>query len=73
MVAYEFYCQKADGCHLIGILPERRKDPERITEKSIMKWVKMLLGDSGDLGNIFFIKVTFNGIEEEKRAEELRI
>jgi hypothetical protein len=69
MFAYEFYRQKPNGCHLIGILPERRKDPERITEKSVMGWVRNLLGDSGDLRNIFFIKVRFNGFEDEQESQ----
>ncbi len=71
MVAYEFYrLDKARGCYLIGILPERRKNPERITEESIMGWVKKLLGDHEDLSNTFFIKVAFNGFEDEKGTEE---
>jgi len=33
MVAYEIYLNNKDGKeHLVGILPERRKDPARITE-----------------------------------------
>jgi len=69
MFAYEFYRQKPNGCHVIGVLPERRKDPERITEESIMKWVRILLGDTGDLRNIFFIKVRFNGFEDEQESQ----
>ena len=69
MVAYEFYRQKPNGCHLIGILPERRKDLERITEESIMNWVRILLGDGADLRNIFFIKVTFNGFGDEQESQ----
>jgi len=35
MVAYEFYWRDdTEGVHFIGILPERRKRPERITQKS---------------------------------------
>ena len=41
MVAYEFYrFDKLKGRDLIAILPERRRTPERITEESVMKWVK---------------------------------
>ena len=59
MVAYEFYSHdETDICHLIGILPERRKDLARITEESIMKWVKEVMGDSADLGNVRFVRVT---------------
>ncbi len=71
MVAYEFYrFDKANGCHLIGILPERRKNPERISEESVMGWVKKLLDDHEDFSKIFFVKVTFNGFEDEKGTEE---
>ncbi len=59
MIAYEFYSHdEMDICHLIGILPERRKDLERITEESIMKWVKKVMGDAADLGNVRFVRVT---------------
>ena len=38
MVAYAFYwIDETDKARFIGLLPERRKDPERITEESIMK------------------------------------
>lgn len=58
MIAYEFYRRdKVKGKELIGILPERRIDPGRIDRKSIMKWVRMVLGDHADMSNIFFLKV----------------
>ena len=39
MVAYEFYFNDGhEEDSLIGILPERRKNRRRITQKSIMKW-----------------------------------
>ena len=64
MVAYEFYSRdEINGYHLIGILPERRKHQERITAESIMKWVRMVLGDSRDLSNICFLKVTLGESE----------
>jgi hypothetical protein len=59
MTAYEFYYRDAKGDHLIGILPERRKNPERINQESIMKWIRMILGDNADVEdkNLFFIRV----------------
>ncbi len=61
MTAYEFYSHdEIRGDHLIGILPERRKNPERITTQSIMKWVRDVLGDNRDIDHIFFIKVRLN-------------
>ena len=59
MVAYEFYwLDPIKGSELIGILPERRKNPIRITWKSVMKWGKMLLDDNADKKSIFFKQVT---------------
>ncbi len=58
MVAYEFYLPDETGKkHLIGILPERRKNQKRITNKAILNWVKKILGDGGDIKDIYFAKV----------------
>ena len=52
----EFYLRDAnDEAHLIGILPERRKNPSRINRKSIMKWGKLVVGESLDFHNIYFV------------------
>ncbi len=65
MVAYELYWLNPTGeYHLIGILPERRKDPMRITKGSVMNWGKMLLGDDVDCKNIFFKQVTIDCISD---------
>jgi hypothetical protein len=59
LIAYEFYYKgKHDEPHLIGILPERRKDKERITHESIIKWGKMFLGNEREFQNLFFVQVT---------------
>lgn len=58
MKAYEFYWN--DGkkvSHLIGILPERRKNLRRITKKSIMNWGRKISGDD-HTQNIYFIEVS---------------
>ena len=63
MVAYEIYLHEKDtGAHLIGILPERRRKPERITQESVMKWARVILGDFADvnLNNFFFIQITID-------------
>ncbi len=60
MVAYEFYW--LDGTkkvHFIGILPERRKKIERITQKSILNWGKMVIGDTSEAKDLYFVKVEF--------------
>jgi hypothetical protein len=58
MVAYEFYLQDDDvgEFNLLGILPERRKDPVRITRESIVKWGKLVAGDSVDIHKMYFIQ-----------------
>ena len=61
MVAYEFYLNDSEGNkNLIGILPERRKVPKRITQKSILRWGRMLLYDTADRRSFYFERVTIN-------------
>ncbi len=58
MVAYELYLyDELKGYELIGILPERRKDPKRITKESVLRWGRMLIGDSAGDKNIFFKQI----------------
>ena len=58
MAAYEFYWRdETEKEHVIGILRERRKNPERISDESIINWGRKILGKNGDMKNIYFIKV----------------
>ena len=59
MRAYEFYLREKGEDHLIGILPERRKDPARITKDTILNWGKMILGNNEDvdLKALYFVEV----------------
>jgi len=58
MVAYEFYWRDGTGKeHLIGILPERRKNPERITEEAILNWGWEVIGDNSNVNNLYFVQV----------------
>ncbi len=60
MVAYEFYLRDQKGkIHFIGILPERRRDPERITKDSILNWGWKVIGDDSDVKTIYFDQVEF--------------
>jgi len=60
MVAYEFYwCDERKKEHFIGILPERRKKPERITQESILNWGWKVIGDDSYVKDIYFVKVEF--------------
>ncbi len=61
MVAYEFYWFDSTGGHqIIGVLPERRKNPERVTQESIINWGKKLFCEDLDTKDIFFIQVTID-------------
>jgi len=58
MTAYEFYYRDEKGDeHFIGILPERRKDPKRITKESVLNWGWKVIGDSSDVKDIYFVSV----------------
>jgi len=61
MVAYEFYWQDEIGnTHLVGILPERRKDPTRISDETIMNWANKIIGNGMKADDIFISKVNVN-------------
>ncbi len=61
MMAYEFYWRdEVKGYELLGVLPERRKDPARITEKSVLRWVDKVFGDKFSTKDIYFNQVTIN-------------
>jgi len=55
MIVYEFYWRdRIGGEHLLGILPERRKKQERITQESIINWGKRIIVDNSSVKDIFF-------------------
>ena len=58
MVAYEFYRRVTCGeDRLIGVLTERRKDPARITDQSIMNWARLLVPDHIFTNQVYFVRV----------------
>ena len=61
MIVYEFYRRDPLGDdHFIGVLPERRNDPKRITYESVIKWVRPLLDNIPEADfnrNVYFVKV----------------
>ena len=62
MDAYEFYWRDTiKGYQPIGVLPERRKNPARRTQESVINLARELLGDNVDVNRIFFIKATKDG------------
>lgn len=59
MLVYELYSfDKKKGYELIGILPERRRNPARITRHSVMNWGRVLLGANVDNRSLFFKRLT---------------
>ncbi len=70
MLAYELYRRdKAGEEHLLGILPERRKKPERITEESVLNWGRKALGDNPDVREIYFIKTRSEDFQSKHRSQ----
>ena len=63
MVAYEFYWHDPiTGYQLIGVLPERRRNPNRITKESVLNWGKKYFGNHLNLNDMFFIEVEVDGM-----------
>ena len=62
MIGYELYWHDPmKGYQLIGVLPERRRDPKRITKDSVMNWGKKYFGNNLNLNEMFFLEVEING------------
>ena len=58
MVIYEFYRRDPTGeDKLFGVLPERRKDKERITDQSIMNWARFLVPKQIFGDKVYFVRV----------------
>jgi len=59
--AYEFYVRHpSKGDQWIGILPERRRNSKRVSNETVKKWGKRLIGKEVDSTELFFIQVTFD-------------
>jgi hypothetical protein len=60
LTTYEFYRRVEKGRDLfIGILLERRKDPARITQESILNWARGLftgMSDDEFMREIYFLE-----------------
>lgn len=59
--AYEFYRRVGNGQdHFVGTLPERRKDPARITEETILNWARSLFSRMNEeefRKDVYFVQV----------------
>lgn len=64
MVAYELFSfDRKNGYEFIGILPERRKDPKRITKESVVNWGRMVLGSRSEGKKILFNRVAMEDVK----------
>jgi hypothetical protein len=62
MVGYQLYCWRdPKGYELIGVLPERRNDPQRITKESVLNWAQKYFAIELDFDAMYFIEVEING------------
>ncbi len=58
MIAYEFYWLNSKrDCQILGVLPERRKHPERLARESITHWGEKFFGKNLNPEDIFFIQI----------------
>ena len=70
MIVYKFYLRDAiEGDIFLGALPERRKNPQRITDESIINWGRKYFGKNSKDEDIFFIRTVLE--EGEKRYPNL--
>jgi len=59
MMFYELYSiDGMKGDEFIGILPERRKNLQRITSESIINWGRRVLGSQGTSKKVYFKRIT---------------
>jgi len=74
MIIYKFYLRDAiKGDIFLGALPERRKNPQRVseesTEESVINWGRTYFGKTATDEDIYFIKTVLE--EREKRSPNL--
>jgi len=61
MLVYEVYAfDRTKGCELIGVLPERRNNPQRVTQESILNWGQKYFGIHLNLAGTYLIEVKIN-------------
>ncbi len=64
MILYKFFLRDPiNGDIFLGTLPERRKNPQRITDESIINWGKKYFGHNGKDEDIFFVRTVLEHTE----------
>ena len=74
MIVYKFYLRDAiNGDIFLGALPERRRNPQRVseesTEESVINWGRTYFGKNAKDEDIYFIETVLE--EREKRHSNL--
>ncbi len=57
MIGYKFYWyDDTRGFQFVDFVPERRRDPARITHESIVNLARKLFGEQADIKRIYFVR-----------------
>ena len=71
MIFYKFYLRdETEGDKLIGVLPERRTIPERRDRESIVRWHRLLFGNTLDTKDVYFIRAKLHEYIENGQFEK---
>jgi hypothetical protein len=63
VIGYELYWRDPiKGYQLIGVLPERRRNPKRITKESVLNWGRKYFGNNLNLNEMFFLEIEINEV-----------
>jgi hypothetical protein len=69
MLVDQFSCLGEGGKdHLIGILPERRRSPERITNRPIINWAREVIGNGCHGQRIHFVQINQGAMQSSSPA-----
>jgi len=61
MIGYKFYrYDDVHGYQFVGTITERRRDPTRITDDSIMNLARKVVGAYADIGRIFVVPIVLD-------------
>jgi hypothetical protein len=59
MVIYKVYLRgRGEKGELIGVLPERRVNRDRVNSDSVMKWSRTLFGNAFNADQLCFVRKT---------------
>ncbi len=69
MLGYELYLyDPINGYQLLGVLPERRRNPKRITKQSVLNWAEKYFGTDLNLKEMFLLEVKTSDLRRAKQG-----